>query len=83
MPVITIRIGKGRPIETKRAAARAITDAVVSTLGVRREWVTILFDEYDRENWATGGELHADKFGPGFGTAGTETGASGRGSHEQ
>jgi quinol monooxygenase YgiN len=26
------------------------------------ENVTILFDEYDRENWATGGELHIDKF---------------------
>lgn len=29
--------------------------------------VTVLFDEYDRENWATGGELHIDKFGPGPG----------------
>ena len=83
MPVITVRIGKGRPVETKRAAAQAITDAVVSTLGVRREWVTILFDEYDRENWATGGELHVDKFGQGFGVAGTATGASGGGAHEQ
>jgi 4-oxalocrotonate tautomerase len=24
-------------------------------------------DRYDRENWATGGELHAGKFGPGYG----------------
>lgn len=70
MPVITIRVAKGRPVETKRAAAQAITDAVVSTLGVRREWVVVLFDEYDRENWATGGELHCDKFGSGFGTTG-------------
>ncbi|MEP9351425.1 tautomerase family protein [Xanthobacter sp. KR7-225] len=83
MPVITVRIGKGRPIETKRAAVQAITDAVVSALGVRREWVTILFDEYDRENWATGGELHVDKFGPGFGAAGTATDASDGGAHEQ
>ncbi len=42
MPVITVRIGKGRPVETKRVAAQAITDAVVASLGVKREWVTIL-----------------------------------------
>ncbi|MFZ3182319.1 MAG: tautomerase family protein [Methylocystis silviterrae] len=74
MPVITVRIGKGRTIETKRAAAQAITDAAAASLGVKREWVTILFDEYDRENWATGGELHVDKFGPGYGTAGAKHG---------
>jgi len=33
--------------------------------------VTVLIEEYERENWATGGELHADKFGPGFGKTGT------------
>ena len=57
MPVITIRLGKGRPIEKKRALAEAVTNAVAETLDVRREWVTVLIEEYDRENWATGGEL--------------------------
>ena len=70
MPVITIRLGKGRPIETKRALAEAVTNAVVATLDVRPEWVTVLIEEYERENWATGGELHADKFGKGYGKAG-------------
>lgn len=45
---------------------------MVETLGVKAEWVTVLIDEYDRENWATGGELHIDKFGPGFGKSGSE-----------
>jgi 4-oxalocrotonate tautomerase len=36
---------------------------------VKRDWVTMLFDENERENWATGGELH--KFGQGFGNAGS------------
>ncbi len=72
MPVITIRLGKGRPIEKKRALAEAVTNAVAETLNVRRDWVTVLIEEYDRENWATGGELHADKFGPGFGRSGSE-----------
>jgi 4-oxalocrotonate tautomerase len=70
MPVVTLRIAKGRPIEKKRAVAEAITKAVVETLDVRPEWVTVLIDEYDRENWATGGELHSDKFGAGHGKSG-------------
>jgi 4-oxalocrotonate tautomerase len=72
MPVITIRIGKGRPTEMKRAVAEAVTKVVAETLDVRPEWVTILIEEYDRENWATGGKLHADKFGPGYGRAGAD-----------
>ncbi len=72
MPVITIRLGKGRPIEKKRALADAVTNAVAETLDVPREWVTVLIEEYDRENWATGGELHADRFGPGYGKTGCE-----------
>lgn len=38
MPVINVRIGKGRSRDTKRIAARSITDAVVASLGVQREW---------------------------------------------
>ncbi|SEH67220.1 tautomerase family protein [Magnetospirillum fulvum] len=72
MPVITIRIGKGRPIDKKRAVVEAVTKAVAETLDVKPEWVTILIEEYDRENWATGGQLHADKFGPGYGKAGVD-----------
>jgi len=73
MPVISVRLAKGRSIDSKRAAAKAITDAAVETLGVRREWVTVLFEEFDRENWSSGGELHSDRFGPGHGRAGETT----------
>lgn len=70
MPIITVQISKGRPIEKKRALVEAITKITVETLDVLSEWVTVLINEYDRENWATGGQLHADKFGPGYGRAG-------------
>ena len=70
MPIVTIKIAKGRNIETKRKLARAVTDAVVSTLDVKPEWVNVLIEELDRQNWATGGELHADKFGEGCGMQG-------------
>lgn len=72
MPVITIKIGKGRSIEKKRALVEAMTKVVVETLDVKPEWVTILLDEYERENWATAGQLHADTLGPGCGKAGVK-----------
>lgn len=70
MPIVTISIAQGRTVEQKRLLAGAVTKAVVSTLGVKSEWVTVLIDEHDRENWATGGILHSDKFGPGDGKQG-------------
>ena len=72
MPVITIRIGKGRSIEKKRILVSAVTKVIAETLDVQPEWVTVLIDEYERENWATGGDLHADKFGPGYGKNGVD-----------
>ena len=69
MPVITVRIAKGRPVEAKRRMAQAVTRAIAETLDVKPEWVTVLIEEYDRENWASGGELHSDTFGPGYGKA--------------
>lgn len=26
---------------------------------MKEEWVTVIFDEYDRENWASSGEIGA------------------------
>lgn len=72
MPIITVKLAKGRSTAQKRALAKAVTEAVVSTLEVKPEWVSVLIEEFDRENWATGGELHADKFGKGFGGKGTK-----------
>ncbi|MCE5322488.1 4-oxalocrotonate tautomerase family protein [bacterium] len=70
MPVVTINIAKGRNIETKRKLVRAVTDAVVSTLDVKQEWVTVFIEELDRQSWASGGKLHADIFGEGCGMQG-------------
>ncbi len=67
MPVVSVRIARGRSTEQKRSLVKAITDAVASSIDVKPEWVTVLIEEYERENWATGGDLHSDKFGPGFG----------------
>lgn len=63
MPFVTVQIAKGHSIEQKRVLAQALTETLVSTLGTKPEWVTIHIDEFDRENWAVGGQLHADKPG--------------------
>jgi 4-oxalocrotonate tautomerase len=64
--------GKGRPIEMKRALADAVTKAVTAALDVPPEWVTIIIDEVEHENWAVGGRLQLDKLGPGYGKAGVQ-----------
>ena len=72
MPVVTIHMEKGRPIEIKRALTDAVTKAVTVALDVPPDWVTIIIDEVERENWAVGGRLQLDKFGPGYGRAGVD-----------
>ena len=67
MPVITVKMAKGRTIKIKREFVKAVTDSAVKILDVKSEWVTVLFEEFERENWATGGFLHSDKFGKGCG----------------
>ncbi|HHY74959.1 MAG TPA: 4-oxalocrotonate tautomerase [Bacillus bacterium] len=72
MPIITIKLARGRTVKVKQKFVEAVTKEAVHTLNVKAEWVTVLFDEYDRENWASKGELHSLKFGKEFGEKGTE-----------
>ena len=71
MPFINVRMAAGRTLEQKRELAAALTREAVRILDVKPEWVTVIIDEYPRENWASAGELHAEKFGPGCGKQGT------------
>lgn len=72
MPIITVKMAKGRTIEQKQKFVEAVTKEAVEQLHVQREWVTVIFDEYDRENWASDGQLHSIKFGVGFGKTSTQ-----------
>lgn len=67
MPFINVKLAKGRTTEQKQKFAEAVTQAAADMLNVETSWVTVVFDEYDRENWATGGTLHSIKFGNGCG----------------
>jgi 4-oxalocrotonate tautomerase len=61
MPVVTVRIAKGRPIEKKRSLVKAVSKVVAENLDVPTERVILIIDESDGEDWAVGGILHADK----------------------
>jgi 4-oxalocrotonate tautomerase len=61
MPIITIQLTKGRDPQTKSRIVKKITDVLVEELGSQPEWVTILFHEYEKENWASNGVLHNSK----------------------
>jgi len=61
MPIVTVRIAEGRPVEKKRALAKAVTEVVAENLDVSSERVILIIDESDDEDWAIGGLLHTDK----------------------
>lgn len=70
MPIVNIKMAKGRTIEQKRELVKVFTEEAVRILDVKSEWITVIIDEYEREDWASDGKLHIDKFGPGFGKKG-------------
>ncbi len=67
MPIVSIKIAKGRPVEMKRQLVQSVTQAVAASLNLKPELISVLIEEFERENWATGGELHSDKYGDGYG----------------
>ena len=61
MPTVTVELVAGRTVEQKRAAVKAITEAVVEHLKTSPASVTVIFHEASRENIATGGQLFCDR----------------------
>ncbi len=46
MPVVTVKMARGRSIEAKRRRAEEITKVIACVLDVKPEWVNILIEEY-------------------------------------
>ncbi|MDD1676847.1 MAG: 4-oxalocrotonate tautomerase family protein [Methanomicrobiales archaeon] len=57
MPVVTIRMAKGRTIDQKRVIVKEITETIVSTLNVDPSWVTVLIEEFDKDCIGKSGKL--------------------------
>ena len=60
MPVIRIEMFK-RTQEQKRDLARELTEAFIRTCGGNKDAIKILITEVDKNNWASGGVITADK----------------------
>ena len=61
MPLVQITMLIGRTADQKRKLAARITDAMIEEAGARREAVVVTFLEVERESYASGGVLMADK----------------------
>ena len=61
MPHVEITLVKGRTLEQKRKVAARITDVLMEEAGAKREDTTVAFVEVDRESFAHGGTLVADR----------------------
>lgn len=55
MPIIQVNMLEGRTVGQKRAMIAAVTDAIVDSLGVRRESVRIMINEMHPEHFALAG----------------------------
>jgi 4-oxalocrotonate tautomerase len=57
MPTLRVELLEGRTPEQKDNLVKALTQAVVDTLGSKPESVDILLYDIKRADWATGGVL--------------------------
>ena len=61
MPTIRVELMEGRTPEQKKNLVRALTEAVVETLGSKPESVDVVLYALRRGDWATGGQLWSEK----------------------
>ena len=61
MPVIRVSLWKGRTHEQKVELAQALTDVMVNIGKTTAAGTTIIFEEVDKANWASGGILASEK----------------------
>jgi len=60
MPVIRVEMFK-RTQEQKRNLAKELTEAFVNTCDGSKDVINILITEVDKNDWASGGVITADK----------------------
>jgi 4-oxalocrotonate tautomerase len=61
MPTLRVELMEGRTAEQKKELVKALTEAVVKTLGSKPEAVDILLYDIKRHDWATGGVLWSER----------------------
>ncbi len=61
MPILRVSMWKGRTKEQKVQLARELTEVMARVCNTTPQATTIVFEEIDKENWASGGTLTSDK----------------------
>lgn len=59
MPIVFVYMLEGRGLEQKRSMVKGITDAIVSSLGVKPEQVRVVVREIRKEDLWVAGEPRA------------------------
>jgi 4-oxalocrotonate tautomerase len=62
LPVVQVSVWAGISEENKKKIVEGIT-RVIEGIGVPREAITIIMYEVPKNDWASGGQLHSEKFG--------------------
>ncbi|HHV15741.1 MAG TPA: 4-oxalocrotonate tautomerase [Gelria sp.] len=66
MPILNVQMVAGRSRKKKQELVAVLTRETARILEVEPDWVTVVINEYTRDNWASGGELHSIKLGRRF-----------------
>jgi 4-oxalocrotonate tautomerase len=61
MPVVQVNVWSGITEENKKKIVEGITK-VMEGIGVPREATTIIIHEVPMNDWASGGQLHSERF---------------------
>jgi 4-oxalocrotonate tautomerase len=61
MPIIRVELFKGRTPEQKSAFAREVTQSASQTLKCTPADVHVIFQDVEKTEWATNGEIFANK----------------------
>jgi len=61
MPIVNIKMLEGRTVDEKRAIAQKVTQAFVDASNMEPEWVTIIFEDMLKHDFAQAGVLTSDK----------------------
>jgi 4-oxalocrotonate tautomerase len=61
LPVVQVSVWTGISEENKKKIVEGITK-VIEEIGVPREAITIIIYEVPKTDWASGGQIHSERF---------------------
>ena len=62
MPVIRVEMFKGRTAEQKKKITKELVDGFIRAAGGKPDAFTVLFTDYEKQDWAVGYEMMNEKY---------------------